>query len=171
MPRTRQFMISSSAVICLAGVITLASLEKDQFRARNGDASSTPLSRPRTVSTTSRQLPDLGPGVSLHGKQLFPPDNAWNQDISNAPVDPNSANLIASIGNNDQLHPDFGTFWRGVPNGIPYTVVAGTQPLVTITFTAWGAESDPGPYPVPRNAPIEGGPNNPNSDNHVIVID
>jgi hypothetical protein len=135
-------------------------------------ASPTPLTtRPRTVASLATQLPDLGPGASLHGKQPFPLDNPWNQDISNAPVDPNSANLIASIGANDQLHPDFGTFWRGVPNGIPYVVVAGTQPPVPINFSAWGAESDSGPYPIPRNAPIEGGPNNPNSDSHVIVVD
>jgi hypothetical protein len=114
--------------------------------------------------------PDLGPGASLHGKQVFPPDNAWNKDISNEPVDPNSDNLIASIGLNTTLHPDFGTVYNGAPNGIPYIVVAGSQPTVTINFVAWGSESDPGPYPVPGDAPIEGGPNS-NGDRHVIVID
>ena len=75
------------------------------------------------------------------------------------PVDPNSANLISSIGLNTGLHPDFGTVYNGAPNGIPYVVVAGTQPRVAINYTAYGDESDPGPYPVPANAPIEGGPN------------
>lgn len=115
-------------------------------------------------------VPDLGPGASLHGKQLFPSDNAWDQDISNAPVDPNSNNLIASIGLNSNVHPDFGTVYNGAPNGIPYIVVAGTQTLVPINWTAYGDESDPGPYPVPANAPIEGGPNS-NGDRHVLVID
>src|SRR5256885_13623791 len=101
----------------------------------------TPVTRPRTISSAGRS-PDLGPGASLHGKQLFPPDNPWNQDISNAPVDPNSANLIAGMGPNDVLHPDFGTVWKGAPNGLPYVVVSGTQPMVPINFTAWGAESD-----------------------------
>src|SRR2546422_7465173 len=64
-------------------------------------AQSSPVTRPRTVGSSSPGFPDLGPGSSLHGKRVFPPDNPWNQDISNAPVDPNSANLIASIGNND----------------------------------------------------------------------
>ena len=114
--------------------------------------------------------PELGPGASLHGKQLFPSDNPWNQDISAMPVDANSANLIASIGLNTGLHPDFGTVYNGVPNGIPYVVVSGTQSRVPINFTAYGDESDPGPYPVPPNAPIEGGPNS-NGDRHVIVID
>jgi len=129
-----------------------------------------PVTRPRTVAPGTAPAPDLGPGASLHGKRLFPPDNPWNQDISNSPVDPNSANLIRSIGLDDRLHPDFGTVWNGAPNGIPYIVVAGTQPLVPISFRSYGGESDPGPYPVPRDAPIEGGPDS-KGDRHVLVID
>ena len=114
--------------------------------------------------------PELGPGASFHGKRLFPSDNPWNQDISTAPVDPNSANLIASIGLNSGLHPDFGTVYNGAPNGIPYIVVSGAQLLVPVNFTLYGDESDPGPYPVPANAPIEGGPGS-TGDRHVLVID
>ena len=114
--------------------------------------------------------PDLGAGASLHGKQPFPADNAWNQDISNSPVDPNSNNLIAGMGLTTGLHPDFGTVWNGAPNGIPYIVVSGTQTPVSITFTAFGSQSDPGPYPVPPDAPIEGGPSS-NGDRHVLIID
>src|SRR2546429_4224162 len=56
--------------------------------------------RPRTVAANrSTGVPDLGSNASLHGKQLFPSDSPWNQDISNAPVDPNSTRLIAAIGN------------------------------------------------------------------------
>ena len=114
--------------------------------------------------------PDLGPNASLHGKQLFPADNPWNEDISAAPVDPNSNALIQSIGLSTGLHPDFGTEWNGAPNGIPYVVVSGVQQKVPITFTDYGDESDPGPYPVPPDAPVEGGPNG-TGDRHVIVID
>jgi hypothetical protein len=114
--------------------------------------------------------PELGAGASLHGKQVFPFDNAWNQDISMSPVDPNSNNLIAGMGLATSLHPDFGTVWDGAPNGIPYIVVAGNQAPVPITFTAFGAQSDPGPYPVPAGAPIEGGPSG-TGDRHVLVID
>ena len=114
--------------------------------------------------------PDLGPGASFHGKQLFPPDNAWNEDVSISPVDPNSDNIIAGIGANTNLHPDFGTVWNGAPNGIPYIVVSGSQPKVPLNWTAYGDESDPGPYPIPADAPIEGGPNS-NGDRHVLVID
>jgi hypothetical protein len=115
-------------------------------------------------------LPDLGVGASLRGKRLFPADNPWNEDISALPVDSNSGNLIASIGLNTGLHPDFGTVWAGAPNGIPYVVVSGSQMKVPINFTAYGSQSDPGPYPVPTDAPIEGGVNG-NGDRHVIVID
>lgn len=115
-------------------------------------------------------LPDLGAGASLHGKQVFPANNPWNQDISAEPVDPNSDNLIASIGVGVGLHPDFGTTYAGAPNGIPYVVVSGAQAKVPINFTDYGDESDPGPYPVPPGAPIEGGPNGA-GDRHVIVLD
>ncbi|HEX8922135.1 MAG TPA: hypothetical protein VF766_11715 [Pyrinomonadaceae bacterium] len=115
-------------------------------------------------------VPDLGAGASLRGKRVFPADNPWNEDISAMPVDPNSGNLIASIGLNTGLHPDFGTVWAGAPNGIPYIVVSGSQTKVPINFTAYGDESDPGPYPVPPEAPIEGGASG-SGDRHVIVID
>ena len=125
---------------------------------------------PPDDSPTPPPVPDLGPGASLHGKQLFPSNNPWNQDISSVPVDPNSANLIAGIGLNTGLHPDFGTVYNGAPNGIPYVLVAGSQTLVPINWTAYGPESDPGPYPVPPSAPIEGGPTS-TGDRHVLVID
>ncbi len=103
--------------------------------------------------------------ADLSGMSVFPSDNPWNTDISNEGVDPNSNNLMASIGNKINLHPDFGTVWDGDPIGIPYNVVNGTQPKVNVSFD-YANESDPGPYPIPPNALIEGG-----SDKHVIVID
>lgn len=111
----------------------------------------------------------LGVGTSLQGRRIFPADNPWNKDISREAVDPNSDKLIASIGLDKPLHPDFGTVWEGAPNGIPYVVVAGTQPRVPIKFQ-YADESDPGPYPIPPDAPIEGGPNG-KGDRHIIVLD
>lgn len=116
--------------------------------------------------------PDLGIGASLKGWRPFPDDNPWNRDISGEPVDPNSQTLIESCGDT-QLHPDFGTVWDGAPNGIPYVVVPGDQPRVPVAFDLfrWSeAESDPGPYPIPANAPIEGGPDG-GGDRHVLVFD
>jgi hypothetical protein len=113
----------------------------------------------------------LGRGASLNGFIPFPADNAWNQDISNAQVDPNSDAIINFIGGSTPLHPDFGAgVYGGSTIGIPYVVVSGS-PFVDIHFTAYGSESDPGPMPVPRNAPIEGYPHAGNGDRHVLVLD
>ena len=111
----------------------------------------------------------LGPNVSLKGRRPFPDDNAWNQDISKEPVDPNSDAIVASIGLAKSLHPDFGTVWQGAPSGIPYVVVDSKHPRVPVRFQ-YGDESDPGPYPIPADAPIEGGPTA-KGDRHVLVIE
>jgi hypothetical protein len=107
-------------------------------------------------------------GAPLGGRRPFPADNPWNTVIISAPVDPNSATLIASCGLRN-LHPDFGTTYDGAPNGIPYVVVHAGQPKVPVTFD-YDDESDPGPYPIPPNAPIEGGSGS-DGDRHVLVVD
>lgn len=97
----------------------------------------------------------------------------WNQDVSSAPVDPNSANYIAFIGSTVTLHPDFGsgTYKRSTV-GIPYQVVAGTQAKVPVKVTLYPDESDPGPEPIASNALIEGYPNVPRGgDAHVLVLE
>ena len=111
---------------------------------------------------------DAGGGPQIAGCPTLPADNPWNQDISKLPVHPRSAAYLASIGVDRQLHPDFGTTWQGAPNGIPFVVVPPTQPKVPVAFT-YASESDPGPYPIPVNAPIEGGPSS-TGDRHVIVV-
>ena len=114
----------------------------------------------------------LGQGGSLNGFVPFPADNHWNQDISSAPVDPNSTAIINFIGASVPVHPDFGSgLYNGQSIGIPYVVVGSQQAFVTINFTAYGDESDPGPMPVPSDAPIEGYPAPGNGDRHVLVLD
>lgn len=110
--------------------------------------------------------PGLGPNAPLNGWRPFPDDNPWNTPVDRSPVDPNSAKIIASIGVGDPLHPDFGT---EPTYGIPYVVVAGTTPKVAVTFD-YADESDPGPYPIPANAPIEGGSSS-SGDRHILIID
>jgi hypothetical protein len=100
---------------------------------------------------------------------LFPPDNPWNQRVDKLPVAKNSARLIASIGLDSPVHPDFGTVYAGAPNGIPFAVVSGSTPRVPVSF-AYASESDGHRYPLPRNVPIEGGPRS-TGDRHVIVVD
>lgn len=109
-----------------------------------------------------------GPVPTIEQCAIFPADNPWNTDISALPVHPNSDAFIDSIGRNGTLHPDFGTEWEGAPIGIPFVVVGADQPLVPVSFT-WDDESDPGPYPVPSDAPIEGGADS-DGDRHIIVV-
>jgi hypothetical protein len=106
----------------------------------------------------------------LSGIQVFPADNYWHWDISAYPLHPNSANLVASVGKTVSLHPDFGSVYEGAPFGIPYIVVDKSQAKVAINYTDYGDESDPGPFPIPLNAPIEGG-GDADGDRHVIVVD
>ena len=128
------------------------------------------LSSPLYAQTSCGGM-SLGRGASLNGFIPFPADNAWNQDISGASVDPNSDALINFIGASTPMHPDFGAgLYGGSTIGIPYVVVSGS-PSVNIHFTAYGSESDPGPMPVPHNAPIEGYPHPGNGDRHVLVLD
>ncbi|HEX4467426.1 MAG TPA: hypothetical protein VH025_09585 [Solirubrobacteraceae bacterium] len=104
-------------------------------------------------------------GPHEYGCPLFPAGNALNRDVSRAPVDPRSAQYIASIGTSGHLHPDFGT---NPSYGIPYRVVPATQPRVPIHFTEYGSESDRGPYPIPTGAPVEGA--GAEGDRHVLVL-
>jgi hypothetical protein len=113
--------------------------------------------------------PGLGPNASLEGRRPFPADNPWNTPVDQDPVDPSSDTLIAGIGLTRGLHPDFGANYNGGPFGIPYIVVGGTTPGVGVTFD-YADESDPGPYPIPADAPIEGGAAA-GGDRHVLVID
>jgi hypothetical protein len=112
--------------------------------------------------------PQASGGESLGGRRPFPDDNPWNTVITGAQVASNSATLIASCGVRN-LHPDFGTVWDGAPNGIPYIVVHSGQATVPVSFD-YADESDPGPYPIPADAPIEGGASS-SGDRHVLVVD
>ena len=134
----------------------------------------------------------LAAGVAIDedftGRQVFPTDNWWNLDITTAPVDPNSQAFIDWISGRTpqnpnataRLHPDFGP----PPYGIPYVGVSGTQPLLPVTFSPYGNESDTGApgrppgYPIPDEAKtqanyIEGGVagGGPSGDRHLILID
>ncbi len=122
---------------------------------------------------------------------LFPPNNWWNVDVSNAPLDPSSNAFITFINlpysTTDpfvrRLHPDFGgDAGGGDVYGIPYIVVDGAQPKKTVTFDEFGAQSDGVGvpfYPIPdeaitMNGWVEGGqPGNVNQpgDRHMLIVD
>lgn len=107
---------------------------------------------------------------SIAGCPVLNARSAWNQRVDRAPVARDSATLIRSIGLTAGFHADFGAGrWQGAPIGIPYTVVGGGQRRVRISF-GYAEESDRGPYPIPRGAPIEGGRRG-DGDRHVLVVD
>lgn len=108
-------------------------------------------------------------GAVPAGCPVFPPDNIWNTPVDTLPVDARSDAYVASIGPDTALHPDFGSgLYEGSPLGIPFVRVPGDQPMVDVTFDV-PEESDPGPYPIPADAPIEGG-SCADGDRHVIVV-
>jgi hypothetical protein len=113
-------------------------------------------------------FPDPPPSLSPRAPSL-PNQAAWNQDISKAPVAANSAAIVAYVDahGGDHLHPDFGS-----PRsyGFPYAVVGAGQPGLPIHYTAYGSESDRGPFPIPGGAPVEGGRHS-DGDRHVLVVD
>ena len=130
-----------------------------------------PAAGPAAAATPPPPAPapaETGVGAPL-GFRIFPESDPWNTRVDGAPVDPASDALIASIGASDTLHMDFGANWNGGPFGIPYVVVGGGQPKVPVTFD-YADESDPGPYPIPPDAPIEGGADS-DGDRHVLVVD
>jgi hypothetical protein len=112
-----------------------------------------------TVSFSAVAAPPVSGGCAL-----FPANNPWNVPVDTAPVDPLSDTYVANINANGgtQVHPDFGS---DPGYGIPHTVVGASQALVPMDFDVYD-QSEPGPYPIPSNAPVEGG-----SDRHVLVVD
>jgi hypothetical protein len=125
-----------------------------------GDAAATPRAAAPAAKAKS---PVVG------GCQVFPSDNAWNQDISKLPVRKDSARLVKSISAADgktTLHADFG---GGGKYGIPFLVVPKTQKAYPVHYTAYGDESSHGPFPIPPHAPVEGGQKS-DGDRHVIAL-
>ena len=109
--------------------------------------------------------------------QIFPPDNPWNEDVSDWPVHPDSARILATMEPNRSL---------GYNLDMGFVLVPADQPKAPVRITAYPEESDPGPFPIPDNAPIEGWPlgypdRGPTTleqvqragkgDRHVIVVD
>jgi hypothetical protein len=113
-------------------------------------------------------FPKPGPEVAADAPSL-PDQRAWNQDISAAPVHPDSDAIIDFINANGatELHPDFGS-----PRayGIPYRVVGKRAKRTRVRFTAYGDESDHGSYRVPLGSPVEGGKRS-DGDRHVLAYD
>jgi hypothetical protein len=145
-----------AAAACSGGGGTGAGSDPNMPSTPNPQSTSTPTSGPLTQS-----VPVIG------GCNIFPATNPWNTDISKYPVDPNSNAYLASMNaSSTNLHPDFGS---NPTYGIPYIVVPVNEALVPVTFD-YADQSDPGPYPIPTNAPIEGGGPDGSGDRHVLAL-
>ena len=103
---------------------------------------------------------------------VLPADNVWNTRVDTLPVHANSANYLGTMNTTRSFHMDFGAgLYLGNTIGIPYNVVPGSQPKVSVAFDV-PEESDPSPYPIPPTALVEGYPNPPpGSDQHVLIVD
>ena len=136
----------------------------------------------RKLAAAAVVLAALGVGIPgtapVHGHPvpgaprcpIFPKDNPWNRRVDRLPVHPRSDAIVRSIGRAEGLHPDFGSgTWQGSRIGIPFTTVPRDQKRVPVSFR-YASESDRGPYPIPKDAPIEGGRRS-DGDRHVIVVE
>jgi len=181
----RGFMTTRSIVI--RGLQCIAVILSTIFLLSCGSGSqSTPSTPTPPPTTTCSNAPtgsstDFSTSPTVSGCPVFPTDNPWNADVSNYCVDSNSSAYIASINQDKQyLHADFGS---DPTYGIPFIVVPGTQPLVSVVFNQYPSDSDfgtsgsgctvlsgiSGCYPFPPNAPVEGGSNS-TGDRHVLTL-
>ena len=102
----------------------------------------------------------------IGGCQLFPSNSFWFASVAGLPVHPRSDAYVNRIGRTRRAHPDFGSDYDGTGAfGIPYAVVSGPGPATNVSFL-YDDESDPGPYPIPRNVPVERG-----GDAHILVVE
>jgi len=130
-----------------------------------------PISRAAICVTLSLIGDAAWAAATIGGCPVVPSNNYWNTPVDTLPLHPSSATWVNSVGAATKLHHDWGNVLAD-NYGIPYTTVTGSQPQVPITFPVGGYadESDPGPFPIPPNAPIEGGSAS-DGDRHVLVVD
>jgi hypothetical protein len=123
-----------------------------------------------TLAAVGAELATARPLPSAPKCPIFPRSSHWNQRVDKLPLLSNSNAMVAAAGASRTAHADFGSgTYNGGPIGIPYATVSKEQKRVPVTFD-YSDESDRGPYPIPPNAPIEGG-RNADGDRHVIVVD
>jgi hypothetical protein len=124
-------------------------------------AAAAALLAPAAVAAPLPQAPDC---------PVFPASSVWNKPVHKLPLQKNSATIVKAIGASLHVHADFGSgLWDGGPIGIPVTVVGSSQPKSWVDFH-YDEESDPGPYPIPPDVAIEGGPDA-DGDRHAVIVD
>ncbi|WP_158609838.1 hypothetical protein [Micromonospora sp. CV4] len=169
-----------AGVVATLSVVLLAGCGTPQRTTTAAPTSGVPVPGTAAAQSAAPTVPASSPsarsGIGARPRppaaacRVFPADNVWHADVSRLPVHPGSAAIIGSIGSAAAVHADFGAgLWQGAPIGIPVTVVGAGQRRVPVTFS-YGDESDAGPYPIPPDAAVEGGPRG-DGDRHVIVWD
>ncbi len=162
-------LVTLSLTLSLA--LTGCGAREPLWSAQPAEASATAdPSAPATASASALASAQPSASAGAGGCDGFPADNVWRADVSALPVHESSAAFIGSIGAASTMHPDFGSgLWEGAPIGIPVTTVKPGQAGAKVTFQ-YARESDAGPYPIPADARIEGGPAS-TGDRHIILHD
>ncbi|MEO5563377.1 MAG: hypothetical protein ABIR18_08080 [Chitinophagaceae bacterium] len=159
--KTFRFILFIIAFVAYLSLIQSCKKSTKEITNEPEVPTTTPTTGPVTNTCTATK-------ANIENIDIFPADNPWRKDISGNPIDPFSAEIIDGF-NGNVIKADFGSgLWQNAPIGIPYVAVCGKQTKVPITFTDYGNESDPGPYPIPLTAPIEG---NGTGDSHAIAVD
>ena len=165
-PSRWQTMVMSGAALALV----LACSASAPQQAVASPASVATLTAPTGDVTSPAQI-DAPPSIA--GCQVFPDDNIWNLPVDNLPLDALSTTYVNAIGASTNVHADFGEGFypqdSTSPIGIPYMVVPGSTAKVGVTFE-YDDESDAGPYPIPAEPLIEGGPDS-DGDRHILLVD
>ena len=168
--RIRNAALALILPLVLTGLLACG-ISSSASPADEGQVAAPPLDH--AALTPTAYLPLVSRASSspqVAGCSVFPADNVWNTPVDTLPLDANSAAYVNTIGAAAHVHADFGSgTWEGGPIGIPYVDVPSTQAKVPVTFT-YADESDPGPYPIPPDAPIEGGSGS-SGDRHVLVLE
>ena len=156
--------------LALIGLLACAATSSASPPDEGQTAAPPPLTVALTPTLYLPLVSSAGSAPQVAGCSIFPADNVWNVPVDTLPVDTNSAAYVAAISAGEHVHADFGSgTWEGGPIGIPFVDVGSGQAKVPVSFE-YDDESDPGPYPIPPDAPIEGGPNS-NGDRHVLVLE
>lgn len=162
----------STLVLAAASILSLYAVACGGERGERAEPDSVAQDPGGEVDVVTQDSGDGAPAAPPIECALFPDDSYWHADVSQLPVHRDSDTFIDTIGRDVGLRADFGADqYEGSWIGIPYTVVGDDQPGVDVSFLTAG-ESDPGPYPIPADAPIEGGPEFvEENDRHVLVVE
>lgn len=139
-------------------------------RGANASAAAVRLTPPTSSTPPASSAPSptspAAPGTSptFAGCAVFPSDNVFNTRIDALAVRPESSRVVAATSAAATGNLQF-QFWSKPTSGFQVVAVPASQPNVPITYDQYPQESDPGPFPIPLDAPLED-----NADKHVLVV-